>query len=284
MQSIMGGRLAAELDATGTPKPGALRGFVKFIVPAALAARGPDIYVADMGARKLYRFDRMQQALSIVPGVTATPRMRLQLAADLTLYVLDPDHATLRHYARDGRLMQTLPDARVAMHLTEFVLDEAQGRIVAGDQLNQRLLQLPLAGRIISVFPGEEVGAFSALGALSRVGEEIYVLDSACVCIVRVDAQGQVQQRFGYGALAQPHAMVADRFGRLFVADGFDRTLKVFHSGALMARYEPAQLNLAGISALALDEGLLYVSDGPGARVAVFRVQPPARVGDAQPH
>lgn len=282
MQSIRGGRLAASMDATGTPNPGSLRGFMNFISPAALAVRGADLYVADMGARKLYRLDTMQQALSVVPKVSVSPRMQLQVASDLSLYILEPDHAAIHHLTRGGRLLQTFTDAAITMHLTHFVLDEGLGRIIASDQLNQRLLRLPLAGRIVSVLPDAEVGTFHAVGAVASVGEELYALDAACVCIVQLNADGRVQQRFGYGALTQPHAMVADRHGRLFVADAFDRELKVFLRGELIARYAPHQLNVVNISALAMGEGLLYVADGPGSRVVVFRVQPPARAGDGQ--
>lgn len=279
-QTIMGGRLTASMDVTGTPRPGSLRGFVNFISPVALAVRGPDLYVADMGARKLYRLDTMQQSLSVVPGVSVSPRMRLQVAADLSLYILDPDHAAIQHLTRGGRLLQTFNDAALAMNLTNFVLNERMGHLIASDQLNQRLLRMPLAGRIVSVLPDAEAGAFRAIGAVASVGEEMYVLDGACVCIVQLDADGRVQQRFGYGALSQPHAMAADRHGRLFVADAFDRELKIFHRGELIARYAPHQLNVVNISAMATGDGLLYVADGPGSRVAVFRVQPPARAGD----
>ena len=281
-QNIHGGRLATGVDATGTPKPGSMRGFVNFISPAALAVRGPDLYIADMGARKLYRLDTMQQVLSVVPDVSVSPRMQLQVASDLSLYILDPDHAAIHHLTRGGRLLQTFTDAGIAMHLTHFVLDEGMGRIIASDQLSQRLLRLPLAGRIVSVLPDTEVGTFRAVGAVASIGEEMYALDAACVCIVQLDADGRVQQRFGYGALTQPRAMVADRHGRLFVADAFDRELKVFFRGELIARYAPHQLNVVNISAMAMGEGLLYLADSAGSRVVVFRVQPPARDGDGQ--
>lgn len=282
MQSIMGGRQATALDATGTPKSGSLRGYVNFITPAAIAVRGPDLYVADVGARKLYRLDAMQQVLSVVPGVVATPRMRLQVASDLSLYILDPDHGAILHIARGGQLLQKFTDAALAMNLTNFVLDERMGRIIASDQLNQRLLRLPLAGRIVSVLPDAEVGEFRAIGALATGGEVMYALDTACVCVVRLDAEGRVQERFGYGALTQPYALVADREQRVFVADRFDRSLKVFQHGQLIARFEPHQLGVVSIGDLAIADGLLYMSDAPGSRVAVFRVQSPAGAGDEQ--
>lgn len=282
VQTIMGGRQAMAMDATGTPKPGSLRGYLNFISPAAIAVRGPDLYVADVGARKLYRLDTVQQALSVVPEVAATPRMRLQVGADLSLYVLDPDHGTILHITRGGTRLQTLREPGLAMNVTNFLLDERMGRILASDQLGQRLLRLPLAGRIVSALPDAEVGGFQAIGALAASGDTLYALDAACVCVVRLDAEGRVQERFGYDVLMQPHSMVADRAQRLFVADGFDRSLKVFQHGELVARYEPHQLGVASIGALAYADGMLYVSDGPGARVAVFRVQPPAGAGDAR--
>lgn len=282
-QTIRGGRLATSLDATGSPEPGSLRGYVNFISPSQLAVRGPDLYISDVGTRKLYRFDSLNQVLSVVPGVNVTPQTRMQVGSDLSLYVLDAHRSVILHITRGGRLLRTLPGTDLAINLVDFYLDEPFGRIVASDQLNQRLLTLPMAGRHVNILPDAEVGAFSALGAVAGVGREMFVLDTACACIVRVTENGRVQERFGQGTLIQPRSMVADRYGRLFVADVFDRTLKVFYQGALIARFEPHQLNVVGISGMAMDGGLLYLSDGPGARVVVFRVQPPSRVANDPP-
>ena len=60
-QVITGGRLATQVDANGFPVQGTLQGFTTLIHPAALAVRGTDLYIADSGARKVYRFDSTLQ-------------------------------------------------------------------------------------------------------------------------------------------------------------------------------------------------------------------------------
>ena len=58
--------------------------------------------------------------------------------------------------------------------------------------------------------------------------------------------------------------------------DGFDRTLKIFKDGMLIGSYPADKLKVTEITALAIDQGILYIADGPGAQVASFRTRPPA--------
>ena len=275
-QAITGGRLAARLDANGIPLPGALQGFLTFVFPSALAARGPDLYIADSGTRKVYRFDATLQALSVVPGIVAMPWTRLQVGADQSLFALDAGSSTILHYTRGGQLLRTLNDPLATASLAEFVVDEAFGQIIASDQMNRRLRVIsPLGGASRPLSPVGESESM-ALGALARIGRTIYAVDRGCSCIAAMDdEEGRVRERIGQGLLTQPRALAADRYGRLFIADDFDHALKVFLRGALVASYEARMLHVIEISALAVDESILYIADGPGAQVAVFHIRPP---------
>ena len=155
------------------------------------------------------------------------------------------------------------------------MLEESLSRIYAADQLNQQLVQLHPSGAAGMPLTTAGEGEIKVLGALAGVGRMVYAVDAGCACIAAIDEAGRVLERIGQGELIQPRSLVADRYGRLFVADASDRTLKVFLQGALVARYGPSQLRVTEISALAIDQGLLYIADGPGGKVAVFRVRSP---------
>jgi len=272
---ITGGRLATQVDANGFPVPGYLEGFTTFISPSALAVRGSDFYIADSGARKLYRFDSTLQTLSVVPDVFAMPWTRLQVGVDNSLFVLDAGSSTILHYTRGGRLLQTLSYPLTTARLTEFVVDESLGKIFAGDQLNRRLVVLHLLGQASRILDSTDMSEIAVLGAIAKSGRTIYALDLRCPCIVAMDDEGRGRERIGQGALIQPRTLAVDRHGQIFVADDADRTLKVFLQGALIASYGAQALGITEISALAVDEGFLYISDGPGARVITLRILPP---------
>ena len=273
-QTVTGGLLAAGgVDANGFPLPGAMQGYAALVFPSALAARGDDLYIADSGARKLYRFDAAFQLMIQVPGVEAMPWTRMQVGPDQSLYVLDAARASILHYTRGMQPLQTLGDPSVTASLDGFVVDGLLGRIVASDRLGQRLVMFnPLGG---AAWPMEHAGEgeFTSLGALTGAGRALYAIDSVCTCIVSLDETGRILVRIGKGELAQPQALAADRHGHIFVADAADRTLKVFLRGDLAASYSTHKLGLIEISALAVDEDTLYIADGPGARVLSFRIQ-----------
>ena len=272
-QTVTGGRLATKLDANGFPMPGAVQGFAAFISPTALAARGADLYVADSGARKLYRVDAMAQVMSVVPGVVAMPWTQMQVGSDLSLYVLDPQRLAIKHYTRGMQPLQTLGDPSATISLNGFVLDVPLGQIVASDRMSQRLVMFsPLGGPALPLIPSA-VGGFKALGALASDGRVVYAIDGACSCVAVMGNAGQVSERIGQGVLVQPRALAVDRRGHVFVTDAADRMLKVFLSGQLIASYSAQTLNLLEMSALAVDEDILYVADGAGSRVISFRIQ-----------
>lgn len=274
-QTISSGRLVAHQDQNGFPLPGSIKGFAALIFPTALAVRAPDLYIADAGARKIYRFHPDLQAFSVVPGIDATTMTRLQVAPDQSLFVLDPARSVISRFSRGGQKLQMLSSPLSSAHLTEFMMGESLGRIYAIDQLNQQLIQLHPLGSAEMPLITAGGGEIKVLGALASVGRMVYAVDGGCACIAVIDEAGRVLERIGVGELIQPRALVADRYGRLFVADGFDRTLKVFMHGALIARYGPLKLHVTEISALAIDQGNLYIADGPGARVVAFRIRSP---------
>lgn len=277
-QVITGGRLATQVDANGFPVPGSLEGFTTFISPSALAVRDFNLYIADSGARKLYRFDSTLQTLSVVPDVFAMPWTRLHVGVDNSLYVLDAGSSTILHYTRGGKLLQTLSYPLTTARLTEFVVDDSLGKIIASDQLNRRLVVLHLLGQASRILDSANLAEIAVLGAIAKSGRTIYALDLRCPCIVAMDDEGRMQERIGQGALIQPRTLAVDHHGQIFVADDANRTLKVFLEGAKIASYSAQALGITEISALAVDKEILYISDGPGARVVALRILPPAVV------
>lgn len=281
VKTIQGGWLAARIDANGVPFPDSLKGFKPLVFPSALAVRGNDLYIADAGANRIYRYESDLQALIEVPKTTATTATRLQVAADLSLYILDPARSVIVRLARGGQILQTLNPTLATARFTEFVVDDSMGRIYASDQLNQQLFMLHPMGNAGLPLTWPDSGEVRILGALAATQQTLYAIDTGTASIVALTREGRLLGRIGQGDLVQPRALVVDRYGRIYVSDGFDRTLKVFYEGMLIARFEPGKLGINEITAIALDRDLLYIADGPGAKVMVLRLEP-AKAGRGQ--
>ncbi len=282
-QTITGGQLALAVDANGFPLPGSLGDFTQLVYPVALATRNTDLYIADSGSRRIYKFDLFTQILSVVPDEVARPWTQIQVGADRSLFVLDKTRAIIRVHS-PGQSVRVIGDPAITGSLDGFVVGSPDGRIVATDRLSQRLIMFsPLGSLNDSGLPGWPLQSpadknFSALGSLANVGRNLYAIDSLCRCVVQFDDTGRVNAHIGQGELLQPQALAANQSGHLFVVDAADRTLKVFLHGKLLTRYTAHALRVNEISALAVDGSMLYLADGAGSRVLSFRIQTPMNV------
>lgn len=278
-KTITGAQLVASADGGGDLLPGESSGYVPFLFPSSVTARGPDLYVADSGARKIFRLDTAQQIMVAVPGMDAVSGTRLQAGSDQTLFVLDAGSATVLHFSRSGQLLETLSDPQAVASLGEFAVEESSGQIIASDRRSGRLLVIDSPGWANRTLPVGGGGGAASLGALASRDGQLYAVDRNCSCIVVMDGDGRVLERVGEGTLVQPRALAVDHFGRIFVADAFNHTLGVYKDGERVASYEARKLQVREFSALAFDEGILYVADGPGGQVLAFHVRAPRKSG-----
>jgi hypothetical protein len=91
-----------------------------------------------------------------------------------------------------------------------------------------------------------------------------------------VDRDGTVRDTYGHQDLAQPGAIAVDRFDRVYVADVFDRSIKMFSGGRMIASIPASEVGALEVSDLSINESNLLLADGAGARVIVLRIVPPA--------
>lgn len=272
--TITGGRLASHVDSSGYPLADGLQEFHPLVYPAFLAIRGSDFFIVDSGARKIYRLDQEQQILSVLPGISASIRTRLQIGLDQTLFVLDAGDSSILHFDRGGRLLESYSDPQDTAILEEFVVKEQSGRVLAIDRKNKKLIAVDSGWLKFPLIASDESKAMQ-LGALASLGADIYAIDKSCSCIAILDEEGKLRERIGQGLLSQPYALAADQNGYLFVADASNHKLWVHLRGEWVASFEARKLHVNEISAIAVAEGALYIADGPGGQVVSFFIRPP---------
>lgn len=282
-RSITGATLAAVMPTPGGLRafPGLPGGYANFISPIAVAARGPDIFIADSGLGTLLRYDRVAGTMTPILAIGASSGLRLHAMPDSTVLVLDPVGRRVLRLTRDGAVVADYAAQTNLQHPVAIAVDERHDRIAVADAFYNYLLVFHSLGRAsYQVVPRYPDGSRPlSLSALAAGTDELYAIDRAGHQVLRLDWDGRILQAFGRESLLRPAAIAVDRHGRVFVADAQDARIKMFVQG------RPAG-TLGGGSAAggwvdiadlqAGDTRELYVADRATARIDVLRLSPPA--------
>lgn len=270
-RSVVGGFLAPPTPAFGLPaKPGG-GAFVKWIAPGAIALRGHDLLVADLGSGRLWRADQGMQTMSAVAGAPVGPGTALALGPDLSAWVLDVAARQLLRFARDGRLLQTLRSGTPGP--AAFALADGGATLLVADAGLAQWSELRPAGALATtVLPKDGERRIGGSQAIAVGGEAVYVLDRAAARVHRVARDGRVLASLGEGVLKQPFALAADRTGRVFVADAQGPVLHVL-DGAAALTLDAAALRVQQIGGIAVDERTLAVADRLLGQVQLFTLR-----------
>ncbi len=276
--TLTGARFAPAEDRTGTPLPfSGAAPFISFIHPVAAAMLGNDLYIADSGAGKVLRFDLASDVMAAVQPAPVALGTRLIVGADFSLYVLDQSQRRVLKFGRNGQLLANFADAINLSRPIALAVDETRGQVFIADGLYHHLVAFhPLGGAAHVIhLRGDDRNRVLSITAIALARDAIHISDALCRCIAVVARDGAVRTTYGHQQIGQPGAIAIDRHERVFVADVFNNSVKVFAAGRLIDDVFAATLGLREVSDLSVSESRLVVADGAGARVAVLRIAPP---------
>ena len=264
---------------TARPKPVAglpdFAGYLSWLSPSVVAARGSQVYVVDGGRRQIFVYDSARQTMAPFAAYSAGNVSGITVAPDLSLYVADTFARQVLHFSVDGRLLRTFGNNTEVARPVAVVLDEPSGRVWVADSLYNHVVVFNSLGRILSVLQSR---AGRSVEAMALGPDGLYLVDKLERQVVVMGHDGIDRYTLGKQSLKSPGAIAVDRFNRVFVSDSFDNTIKVYERGQLMTSFggsgaTPALFNRIG--SLWLDQNMLYVADSGNARVQIFRVEPP---------
>lgn len=272
---ILGGPIAPASPVPGQAGSG---GFTKLRYPVALAANGPDLYVADIGQRLLLRIDTVSQGVTRLRSLPALPGVRLKTDRDGSVYVVRPDSPEVERLARDGTQLGVFGARFEVLRPADVVIGPG-GKLWIANTAGGVFAFHP-SGRVAEplVGRGDGFGDDVSAATLLAAGRDMVVgFDPRCRCVVEFDARGIPRGRFAEDMLLDPIDIAIDVYDRVWILDRGDRTLKVFEQWRLVGAVSAAQLGLTDISGMALDVFRAYVSDGPGGKIGIFAIAPPTR-------
>jgi hypothetical protein len=263
-RTVQGGFLTPPTPGIGLPlRPGSGM-YVKLIAPGPLALRGSDLLVADLGDNRLWRIDALGNAMTAIAGAPVGPGTALLLGPDLSAWVLDAGARQVLRFGRDGRLLQTFRASAGALP-TGIALADGGNVLLQADGALAQWSELRAVGTLaVALRPERESGALVSVDAIAvgvRNPREVFVLDRNAGVVHVVQRDGRVVRSLGQGELRQPQAIAVDRLDRVFVVDSTLRSLRVLRAGAPSIELGAEQLGVQQIGGIAIDDGLLAVSD-----------------------
>lgn len=272
---ISGGFSAPAIRGAGQPPSGQ---YVKLVYPSSLSATGPDLYVADSGLARLLRIDTITQSVAQLAPLPALPGVRVKSGPDGTVYILRPDRGAVDRLSREGRPLASFSSTFEILQPSDLVIEPTLNQIWIADAAGGVFAFHP-SGRMSQPIAGSREGfATEEAGAtlLAASPQRVVGIDPRCRCVIEFDRDGLVMARFGEGEIVNPQGIALDGHDRVWIVDRGDQRLKVFDGDLLAFAIPASRLGLTDVTAIAIDHQRAYVADGPGGRIGVFAILPPA--------
>lgn len=271
--AYMGARILARINETGFPD---LRGdnfgpMTLFVAPVAVAVSPMrDIYIADAGLSALFRYDPMQDAMSVVRGARVTQQTRLAALSDGSVMVANGGSIPATRYTRTGRPIQRLDPQLGSAFYDEVVVDSTSGRYYGLDRVQGRLEEIMPHGHGATVLPEGLLPVQPITMAMD--GRTLYVAGRACQCVAAIEMFGNRQMAVVADDAGQISALAAGD-GWLVTADVRDRVIRVYRQGALIAEPAFGTLGLTDPRGMAIAHQTLYIADTVSRRLLTFRIR-----------
>jgi DNA-binding beta-propeller fold protein YncE len=261
---------------------------VRLVRPMAVVT-GADaaVYVADPGARAVFRFDTARQRAEVIrraDGLPLPSPVGLVRGPSGTIYVAD---SALRG------IYVIKPKSREAQLLT-LKADLQQPSGLAYDPLTGKLYVVDTGAHQIKIFGknGELLASFGHRGAgdgefnyptlIWRDGQgKLYVSDALNFRIQMFDAAGKFLGKFGEhgdatGHQSRPKGVATDRDHHVYVVDALFHAIQVFDTAGVFLLNVGGQGHAPGEfwlpTGIYIDNGdNIYVADSHNQRIQVFR-------------
>ncbi len=261
----------------GTP------GFIRLERPVTVAAGDNYVYLFDAGPNLFYRFDSSQKSLQELSGISNALKgvpSGITVAPDRSLYVADPAGRQVIHGSFDGQVLRTLNDASNVASPVATVLDPLRNQLLVADSLYDHIVGFNREGWPLFGFGQRGMGPqqFQLIVGMASGPQGLYVVDRLNPFIKIFTPQGKFVYSFSRREVANPAAIAVDRYDRVYVADSFDDTIKVYVKESYAGEFggtgsAPGRFRF--ITSLFIDHHTLYVADSMNGRVQLFEITPP---------
>jgi streptogramin lyase len=192
--------------------------------------RHDNVWVTDIGRHRVLKFDTTGKLLfALGTGKAGTGDDEFDRPTDIAFGPKDEVFVTdgygntrVLKFTAEGRLLHSWgrPGAKHGeFNIPHSIVIDAQGRLLVGDRENDRIQIFDNEGHWFAEWKG-----FAPYGLAINGDGQLFVADARAHQILRLDASGKIQQRWGKqgkapGEFGLPHMLGFDAKGNLIVAE-----------------------------------------------------------------
>lgn len=192
--------------------------------------RHDNVWVTDIGRHRVLKFDPTGKLLlALGTGKAGTGDDEFDRPTDIAFGPKDEVFVTdgygntrVLKFTAEGRLLHSWgrPGAKPGeFNIPHSIVIDAQGRLLVGDRENDRIQIFDNEGHWMAEWKG-----FAPYGLAINGDGQLFVADARTHQILRLDASGKIQQRWGKqgkapGEFGLPHMLGFDAKGNLIVAE-----------------------------------------------------------------
>ena len=192
--------------------------------------RHDNVWVTDMGRHRVLKFDPSGKLLlALGTGQAGTANDEFDRPTDIAfgpkdeIFISDGyGNSRVMKFSAEGRFLKSwgmrgTKDGE--FHLPHSIIRDGQGRLLVGDRENERIQIFDDEGQWLATWNG-----FAPYGLAINKEGLLFVADAHANQVLRLDASGRVQQRWGQkgkapGEFDVPHMLAFDALGNLIVAE-----------------------------------------------------------------
>lgn len=256
--------------------------FHEITQPVAVGAHAHFIYFADAFKNLVYRFDRDQETLT--PLYETEKHLQGPISAfyvnpDLSFYAADSFGKQVLYFSANGRLLNRFTDRDNLSTPKAVVFDAATSNLLVADSLFNHVIVFSPLGRAITAFGnrGTNRAALLHLVDMAQGREGIYLLDQINKSIYIFNEEGGFRRSQPRNEVMNPTALAVDRYGRIYISDAFDDSIKVYDNRGhieTIGGTGSADGMFRGITDIYIDRHFMYVADSGNNRIQVFIITP----------
>lgn len=258
--------------------------FVKLEQPTAIAVRGDNLYIVDIGLGEVLRYNRVSQRIEHLielSGLVTSEVADIYVTPDLRIYLTDTYGARVIGFDARGRKKVEFKNKLNLVRPVAITEEASSGHIMIADGEFDHILSFTASGELLTAAGGRgnEPGKFLSITSMVRSGDTYFVGARVGQRIQALSINGDYLYSFPQDTVVFPIAMAADEEFRLFVSDYLDNTIKVYERGRFVSSMGGNGVgpgSFKRVTDLWVDNDLLYVADSLNSRIQVLKIAPAA--------